>query len=125
MCAGYYRYSSGHEPDFQGSNDFNGQIVHPQKWPESLNYEDKRVVVIGSGATAATIVPEIAKKAKLVTMLQRSPTYYVSRPDEDKVALFLQKFLPKRFVYKLIRFRNVYLQQRLFKRVRALLPTKN
>ena len=119
MCAGYYRYSSGHEPDFQGSNDFNGQIVHPQKWPESLNYEDKRVVVIGSGATAATIVPEIAKKAKLVTMLQRSPTYYVSRPDEDKVALFLQKFLPKGFVYKLIRFRNVYLQQLLFKRVRA------
>ena len=92
MCAGYYRYSSGYEPEFKGSENFSGEIIHPQKWPESLDYSGKNVVVIGSGATAATIVPEIAKEANLVTMLQRSPTYFVSRPDEDSVALFLKKF---------------------------------
>ena len=119
MCAGYYRYSSGYEPEFKGSENFSGEIIHPQKWPESLDYSGKNVVVIGSGATAATIVPEIAKEANLVTMLQRSPTYFVSRPDEDSVALFLKKFLPKSLVYALIRFKNVYIQQSLFKRVRA------
>ena len=119
MCAGYYRYSSGYEPEFKGSENFSGEIIHPQKWPESLDYSGKNVVVIGSGATAATIVPEIAKEANLVTMLQRSPTYFVSRPDEDRVALFLKKFLPKSLVYALIRFKNVYIQQSLFKRVRA------
>ena len=119
MCAGYYRYSSGYEPEFKGSDNFLGQIIHPQKWPESLDYKGKNVVVIGSGATAATIVPEIAKEANLVTMLQRSPTYFVSRPDEDSIALFLKRFLPKSLVYALIRFKNVYLQQSLFKRVRA------
>ncbi len=124
MCAGYYRYSSGYEPEFKGSENFSGQIIHPQKWPESLDYSGKNVVVIGSGATAATIVPEIAKEANLVTMLQRSPTYFVSRPDEDRIALFLKKFLPKSFVYALIRFKNVYIQQSIFKRVRAF-PIKS
>ena len=83
MCSGYYSYKGGYEPEFPGSDDFTGPIVHPQKWPDDLDYEDKRVVVIGSGATAMTLVPAMAKTAAHVTMLQRSPTYVVSRPATD------------------------------------------
>ena len=119
MCSGYYKYAHGYEPEFAGSENFNGPIIHPQKWPEDLNYEDKNVVVIGSGATAATIVPELAKKTKHTTMLQRSPTYFVSRPDEDLLANRLRKIIPSRIAYLIIRLRNVLLQQMIFKRARA------
>ena len=86
MCSGYYKYEEGYTPEFAGTADFAGQIVHPQKWPEDLDYAGKRVVVIGSGATAVTLVPEMAKNAAHVTMLQRSPTYVVARPAEDALA---------------------------------------
>ena len=92
-CAGYYRYEDGYTPEFPGRADFAGQIVHPQKWPEDLDYAGKRVVVIGSGATAVTLVPEMAKTAGHVTMLQRSPTYVVSRPAQDPLANKLRRKL--------------------------------
>src|SRR5438552_5665602 len=91
MCSGYYKYEEGYTPEFSGTADFAGQIVHPQKWPEDLAYAGKRVVVIGSGATAVTLVPEMAKKASHVTMLQRSPTYVVARPAEDALANKLRR----------------------------------
>src|SRR5690349_5707788 len=93
MCSGYYKYEQGYTPEFSGVADFAGEIVHPQKWPESLDYAGKRVVVIGSGATAVTLVPEMAKTASHVTMLQRSPTYVVARPAEDALANKLRKNL--------------------------------
>ena len=80
LCSGYYNYAAGYTPDWPGTADFEGQIVHPQFWPEALDWAGKRVVVIGSGATAVTLVPELARTAARVTMLQRSPTYVVSRP---------------------------------------------
>ena len=86
MCSGYYKYEEGYTPEFAGRENFAGRIVHPQKWPEDLDYAGKRVVVIGSGATAVTLVPEMAKTAGHVTMLQRSPTYVVSRPAQDALA---------------------------------------
>ena len=107
MCSGYYNYAKGHRPEFAGEGDFAGQIIHPQFWPENLEYAGKKVVVIGSGATAVTIVPEMAKTAAHVTMLQRSPTYVVSRPSEDAVANRLRKFLPSKLAYALVRWRNV------------------
>jgi len=107
MCSGYYRYEEGYTPEFAGTNDFAGRIVHPQKWPEDLDYAGKRVVVIGSGATAVTLVPEMAKAAGHVTMLQRSPTYVVSRPAQDPLANKLRRNLPSRLAYHLIRWRNV------------------
>ena len=107
MCSGYYNYARGYTPDFAGTDDFAGQIVHPQFWPEDLDYADKRVVVIGSGATAVTLVPELAKQAAHVTMLQRSPTYVVSRPGEDKVANWLRDKLPDKMAYGITRWKNV------------------
>ena len=106
-CAGYYKYEEGYTPEFAGREDFLGQIVHPQKWPENFDYAGKRVVVIGSGATAVTLVPEMAKTAAHVTMLQRSPTYVVSRPAQDVLANKLRRNLPARVAYHLIRWRNV------------------
>jgi cation diffusion facilitator CzcD-associated flavoprotein CzcO len=108
MCAGYYRYEEGYTPEFAGRADFKGTIVHPQKWPENLDYAGKRVVVIGSGATAVTLVPEMAKTADHVTMLQRSPTYVVSRPARDPFADRLRRKLPIALAYQLIRWRNVF-----------------
>src|SRR6266478_4450777 len=93
MCSGYYKYEEGYTPEFSGTADFAGQIVHPQKWPEDLDYVGKRVVVIGSGATAVTLVPAMTDKAAHVTMLQRSPTYIVSLPGEDPIAQFLKRYL--------------------------------
>jgi monooxygenase len=93
-CTGYYNYSHGYEPTFPGREDYQGLIVHPQKWPERLDYSDKKVIVIGSGATAVTIVPEMAKLASHVTMLQRSPTFISSTPSKDAVAALLMRFLP-------------------------------
>jgi len=107
MCSGYYSYAEGHAPEFGGEADFSGRIVHPQFWPQDLDYAGKRVVVIGSGATAVTLVPEMAKTAAHVTMLQRSPTYVVSRPGNDPVADTLRKYLPAKLAYSLIRFKNV------------------
>ncbi len=118
MCSGYYRYEAGYTPEFEGRADFKGAVIHPQHWPEDLDYSGKDVVVIGSGATAVTIVPEMAKTAKHVTMLQRSPTYVVSRPSEDKIALGLRKFLPAKTAYGVTRWKNVLLQQYLYARSR-------
>jgi monooxygenase len=109
MCSGYYSYAGGHMPEFPGAEQFKGQVVHPQFWPEDLDYAGKRVVVVGSGATAVTIVPEMAKTAAHVTMLQRSPTYVVSRPSEDNVANWLRKRLPAKLAYRLARWKNVAL----------------
>ncbi|PHR14234.1 MAG: FAD-containing monooxygenase EthA [Sphingopyxis sp.] len=109
MCSGYYSYEEGHDPDFPGKADFAGTIVHPQFWPEDLDYSGKKVVVIGSGATAVTLVPSMADTAEHVTMLQRSPTYIVSRPGEDKWALRLRKLLPSNAAYFLTRWKNVLL----------------
>ena len=107
MCSGYYRYEEGYTPEFSGSQDFAGRIVHPQKWTDDIDYTGKRVVVIGSGATAVTLVPELAKTAAHVTMLQRSPTYVVARPAEDALANKLRRNLPAKLAYHLIRWRNV------------------
>lgn len=107
LCSGYYKYEAGYTPEFEGAADFAGRIVHPQKWTEDIDYSGKRVVVIGSGATAVTLVPELAKKAAQVTMLQRSPTYVVSRPAQDPVANKLRRNLPTRLAYHVIRWRNV------------------
>src|SRR3978361_228990 len=107
MCSGYYKYEEGYTPEFSGSQDFAGSLVHPQKWPEDIDYAGKRVVVIGSGATAVTLVPEMARTAGHVTMLQRSPTYVVSRRAEDALANKLRKWLPAMLAYGLIRWRNV------------------
>jgi monooxygenase len=107
MCAGYYDYASGHLPEFAGATDFAGKIVHPQFWPEDLDYRGKKVVVIGSGATAVTLVPAMAKDAGHVTMLQRSPSYVVSAPGEDKMANWLRARLPAKLAYAITRWRNV------------------
>jgi cation diffusion facilitator CzcD-associated flavoprotein CzcO len=114
MCSGYYRYSAGYTPDFPGSERFKGTIVHPQHWPENLDYAGKKVVVIGSGATAVTLVPEMAKTAAHVVMLQRSPTYVVSRPAEDGVANWLRSKLPAMTAYGITRWKNVLFQMLFF-----------
>jgi monooxygenase len=107
LCGGYYNYAEGYTPDFAGTDRFRGRILHPQKWPDDVDYAGKRVVVIGSGATAVTLVPEMAKKAAHVVMLQRSPTYVVSRPAEDGLANWLRRHLPPMLAYQLTRWRNV------------------
>jgi monooxygenase len=106
-CAGYYRYSAGHTPEFPGIERFTGRVVHPQAWPEDLDYAGQRVVVIGSGATAVTLVPAMAKTAAHVTMLQRSPTWVVSMPEQDVIANRLRTVLPATWAYRLSRWKNV------------------
>ena len=106
-CSGYYDYDHGYEPDFEGVERFQGQVVHPQHWPADLDHAGKRVVVIGSGATAVTLVPAMAETAAHVTMLQRSPTYIVSVPSTDKVAVGLRKALPDKAAYVAARWKNV------------------
>jgi cation diffusion facilitator CzcD-associated flavoprotein CzcO len=118
MCSGYYDYAGGHNPTFAGEEDFHGAIVHPQSWPRDLDYAGKTVVVVGSGATAVTLVPEMAKTAAKVVMLQRSPTYVVSRPAEDAFANRLRERLPARLAYGLIRWRNVLLGMFFFNQMR-------
>jgi cyclohexanone monooxygenase len=108
-CSGYYSYDEAYRPDFPGEADYRGQIVLPQFWPEDLDYTGKRVVVIGSGATAVTVVPAMARTASHVTMLQRSPTYVVTRPERDRIALGLGRILPQRLAYALTRWKNVLL----------------
>ncbi|MEX2447317.1 MAG: NAD(P)/FAD-dependent oxidoreductase [Solirubrobacterales bacterium] len=109
-CGGYYRYDEGYTPEFEGVERFAGPVVHPQHWPEDLDYAGKRVVVIGSGATAITLVPAMAEQAAKVTMLQRSPTYIASLPAADPIARALRRVLPDRLVYPLVRWKNVLLQ---------------
>jgi cation diffusion facilitator CzcD-associated flavoprotein CzcO len=119
MCAGYYSYRGGFTPDFPGIEDFQGQVVHPQAWPEDLDYQGKTVVVVGSGATAMTLIPAMAGNAAKVTMLQRSPTYVVSRPDHDVIADRLRKFLPEKVAYGLTRWKNVTLQGMTYRKTRT------
>ena len=109
MCSGYYDYAKGYTPDFAGAADFGGRIVHPQFWPDDLDHAGKRVVVIGSGATAVTLVPQMAKTAAHVTMLQRSPTYVVARPGEDAFANWLRRWMPGKAAYGITRWKNVLL----------------
>jgi monooxygenase len=109
MCAGYYNYENGYTPEFKGTDKFKGQIVHPQKWTPDIDYTNKRVVVIGSGATAVTLIPEIAKKSAHVTMLQRSPTYIFALPDEDKLANWMNRNLPLSIAYPINRWKNILL----------------
>ena len=109
MCSGYYRYAEGYTPAFAGMERFKGRIVHPQKWTDDIDYAGKRVVVIGSGATAVTLVPEMAKTAAHVTMLQRSPTYVVARPSEDGIANGLRRVLPAKLAYGLPALKQVLL----------------
>nr|WP_294813932.1 NAD(P)/FAD-dependent oxidoreductase [uncultured Sphingomonas sp.] len=118
MATGYYNYARGHTPDFAGIEDFKGRIVHPQFWTDDVDYAGKRIVVIGSGATAVTLVPELAKQAAHVTMLQRSPTYIVARPSEDKIAQWLRRRLPDKAAYGITRWKNVLLQQYFFRAMR-------
>jgi len=118
MGSGYYRYDTGYTPDFPGIADFRGKVVHPQFWPEDLDTSGKRVVVIGSGATAMTLVPSVAKNAAHVTMLQRSPTYVATLPAVDPVAQRLRKLLPNRLAYSLVRLKNVVKSMVLFYFVR-------
>lgn len=119
MCSGYYKYEAGFTPDFPGMNKFNGQLIHPQFWPENLDYAGKKVVVIGSGATAVTLVPAMTDKAAHVTMLQRSPSYVISVPRDDVLSKQLRRFLPDTLVYRMARTRNVMLTAAMFRLSRA------
>jgi len=114
-AGGYYRYDEGFSPHFEGRDRFQGQIVHPQHWPDELDYAGKRVVVIGSGATAVTLVPALAKQAAQVTMLQRSPSYVVSVPSRDAIANALRRVLPTRVAYAIVRRKNVGVQSLAYK----------
>ncbi|MEU7905607.1 NAD(P)/FAD-dependent oxidoreductase [Actinoplanes sp. NPDC049118] len=117
-CAGYYDYAKGHQPDFPGLGDFAGRFVHPQAWPEDLDYAGSRVVVIGSGATAVTLVPAMAPTAGHVTMLQRSPSYLTVLPERDVVADALRRVLPARAAHKLARVKNILLSQGFYQLAR-------
>jgi len=119
MCCGYYSYAEGHRPKFAGEADYRGRVLQPQFWPKDLDYAGKHVVVIGSGATAVTLVPEIAKTAAHVTMLQRSPSYVVTRPSVDRLAQWLSRRLPEGAAYALTRWKNVLLNMFLYQLARS------
>ncbi len=121
FCTGYYDYENGYTPEFSGMDDFKGEIIHPQKWSENIEWAGKRVVVIGSGATAVTLVPALAKEAQHVTMLQRSPSYIVSVPAEDVIANFLKSVFPSRAAYSIARWKNI-LRQVFFYALSRKLP---
>jgi cation diffusion facilitator CzcD-associated flavoprotein CzcO len=118
-CSGYYNYDEGYRPDFPGEADFAGPIVHPQFWPEDLDYRGKRVVIIGSGATAVTLVPAMAQDTAHITMLQRSPTYILTLPAEDKISEKLRRVLPDSTVWRMARRRNILLQRGLYQLSRS------
>ena len=118
MCAGYYNYDCPNDPKIAGRNLFTGQVVHPQSWPSDLNYAGKKVVVIGSGATAVTLVPAMAKRAAHVTMLQRSPSYVVSMPAKDRIATILRKVFPAKIAHRLTRWKNIAYQEFVYGRTR-------
>ncbi len=112
MCQGYYRHEKGYTPDFPGMNDFAGAIVHPQEWPEDLDYRDKKVVVIGSGATAATLIPAMAQDCRHITMLQRSPTYFFARPNNNELADALAPLdLPEQWTHEIMRRKSLHDQK--------------
>ena len=115
MCGGYYDYDRGHMPDFPGRERFKGRVVHPQHWRDDIDYRGQRVVVIGSGATAVTLVPELAKQAAHVTMLQRSPTYMITRPSVDALARWLLRWTPRRVAHGITRWKNLLLGMYLFR----------
>jgi cation diffusion facilitator CzcD-associated flavoprotein CzcO len=119
LCGGYYRYDRGHPVTFAGAEDFRGTIAHPQFWPRDLDYAGKRVAVIGSGATAMTLVPALARTAAHVTMVQRSPTYVVSLPDVDPIAAKLKRFLPERLAYALTRWKNIRFDVAFYRKTRT------
>jgi cation diffusion facilitator CzcD-associated flavoprotein CzcO len=119
MCSGYYSYKQGFTPQFEGIQNFKGEVVHPQFWPQDLDYRNKRVVVIGSGATAMTLVPAMSNDVKKITMLQRSPTYVVSRPSIDPFAKKMRRLLPEKLAYKVTRFKNTTMQQIVYRRTRV------
>jgi monooxygenase len=114
VCSGYYRYDQGYMPVFPGQEQFKGQMIHPQQWPADLDYTGKRVVIIGSGATAVTLVPAMSDKAAHVTMLQRSPSYVLSLPAEDPIANGLRKLLPEKAAHSVSRWKNVMLSMALY-----------
>ena len=114
LCGGYFSYTKPHMPSFKNYEKFEGQIIHPQFWNEEVDYSNKKIIVIGSGATAITLVPSIAEKAEHVVMLQRSPSYVISRPSEDSINKFLRKFLPIKITYFLIRWKNILWQSYTF-----------
>jgi monooxygenase len=118
MCSGYYDYAGGYMPGWPGVEKFRGRIVHPQKWPEDLEYKDKRVIVIGSGATSVTLVPALAETAEHVVMVQRSPSYILALPSEDLVANWLRGKVPERVAYMIVRWKNVLVAMYLFNRSR-------
>ncbi|MBZ9663882.1 NAD(P)/FAD-dependent oxidoreductase [Pseudomonas sp. LMG 31766] len=115
MCTGYYRYEAGYTPDFVGREDYRGAFIHPQLWPEGFDYSGKRILVIGSGATAVTLVPALAERAAQVIMLQRSPSYVINLPQRDALSNALRRVLPETWVYRLARGRNVTLQLVFYK----------
>lgn len=119
VCSGYYRYDQGYTPELPGRDRFKGKIVHPQQWSADLDYQQQKIIVIGSGATAVTLVPELAKTAQKVVMLQRSPTYLVSRSDQDQTANLLRKLLPAKLAYALTRWKSIQLQQLFYRRTRT------
>jgi monooxygenase len=119
MCSGYYDYAGGYMPGWPGMENFRGQIVHPQKWPEGLDYKDKRVIVIGSGATSVTLVPAMAETAKHVVMLQRSPSYILALPGKDMVAEWLRGKVPAGLAYTIVRWKNVFVGMYLYKQSRS------
>lgn len=118
MCGGYYSYEKGYTPEFEGIEAFRGQVIHPQFWPETVECNEKRVVVIGSGATAMTLVPAMAERGASVTMLQRSPTYVVAMPSRDRLANLFRKYLPEKLAYALTRWKNVTLSSYFYNRSR-------
>lgn len=119
MCSGYYSYVKGYTPDFAGISNFQGKVIHPQQWPENLDYRGQRIVIIGSGATAMTLVPALTQQAASVTMLQRSPTYVVSMPAADPIAGVLRKILPEDLAYRLVRWKNVQFQRYVYQQTRV------
>jgi monooxygenase len=114
MASGYYRYDEGYTPEFEGTERFAGPIVHPQHWPDDLDWAGKRVVVIGSGATAITLVPAMAASAAHVTMLQRSPSYVIAIPARDPIADFIRRLLPPKVAYPIVRWKNVLITTLFF-----------
>lgn len=118
FCSGYYDYARGHDPDFPGRAAFQGRVVHPQHWPEDLDVAGRKVVVIGSGATAVTLVPALAQDAAHVTMLQRSPSYIVGIPGRDAIGAALQRVLPARLAYRLVRWKNILLAAAIYRYAR-------
>lgn len=117
-AAGYYKYEKGYTPDFKGRASFKGDIIHPQHWPENFDYADKKVIVIGSGATAVTLIPEMAKSAEHITMLQRSPSYIASIPAKDRIGNFFRALLPEKTAYKINRAKNIWIARKMYDRAR-------